>query len=536
MSRADGQDASVGPRVSIPIALTAITLIGLLPRLAALHSNVWPHGDVLLDAAIAESLGWHGTLLVPIVDVRYYPTGRFGFGYPPDQHPPLWPLLGALLVPLLGDGYAALKAWGLLAGLAVVPLTFLAFRTAVGPGGALWASALVAVSFLLIDFSGNGSLWSALAALYLAFIWLAAARPLSDLRAAGTLGAIMGLALLVNYPGIILLPAIAITAAVRHGRGLVSAPVLRGLLLAYAVAALVALPWLAYNASLHGNPLWSQPLERQLGGGEKQVEVRVVDGEVIKVNRPEAATAHERLRTTAANLYGNVGFVLRQMLVLAPVMNAFAAVALIAIALTLRARAALIPRDSLSSIASAVAVLVCHGALALLWPTTKFRYLVPLLPLVFGLGTWLLWSLEPARLRTLLVAVAVCAVAGMGAWTWAAIPSHTYYYDGGVVTDNFGQQGETLWADDARRIARAASIIRERGPGSILGDHLFYYLARQPLVVGPSSYGPEALRALVDRYHVRYVWVEAPRVADMRELLPSTIVYEDDRYALLELR
>src|SRR5581483_1325591 len=126
------------------VILVLVTVLGGAWRLLAFGYNIWPHGDVVIDAAIAESLAWHGRLLVPIVDVRYYPIDRFGFGYPPDQHPPLWTLLGAPLVWVVGDGYTALKLVSLLAGILVIPLSYLAFRRHVGSGPALFASGLVA--------------------------------------------------------------------------------------------------------------------------------------------------------------------------------------------------------------------------------------------------------------------------------------------------------------------------------------------------------------------------------------------------------
>src|SRR5688572_1577252 len=121
----------------IVLALVALTIVGGIWRLASVRFNVWPHGDVVIDAAIAESVAWTGRLLVPFVDVRYFPIDRFGFGYPPDQHPPLWPLLGAALVWLTGDGYAALKLVSLTIGVAVIPLTYVSLRRHVGAGPAL---------------------------------------------------------------------------------------------------------------------------------------------------------------------------------------------------------------------------------------------------------------------------------------------------------------------------------------------------------------------------------------------------------------
>jgi hypothetical protein len=295
-------------------------------------------------------------------------------------------------------------------------------------------------------------------------------------------------------------------------------------------------PWFVFNAAIHGNPLWSQPLQRQLGGGEARLDYQVVDDEVIKVNRPEPSAPAARLRTTAANLYGNVGFLARQMLALAPVLNGFAAAALIALALIYVGRGLVGTHDDARRLAPIVALLICHGALALLWPTTKFRYLVPMFPLILALGAWMLLAVNPQRVRTLLGAMCTVGIVFVSAWTWAVLPSHTYYYDGGVVTDNFGQQGETVWAEDARRIARASEIIRARGPGTILGDHLFYFLARQPLVIYSSSYPREVLEALTSRYQVRYIWLEETRRSQVQAWLGGTTIYEDGRFVLLELR
>lgn len=518
------------------ISLGLITVLGALARLLSVRYNAWPHGDVILDAAIAESLATTGRLLVPIIDVRYYPISQFGFGYPPDQHPPLWPLLGALLTPIHQDGYVALKIWSFLAGTALIPLSFLAFRPLLGTSAATWLSGLIALSYLLIDFSGNGSLWSALAALYLLFLWRLSVSSFLSLKNAALIGALMGLAFLVNYPSVVLVPALLGTAILQHGRRALTLPVLRALTVSAVTMLAICLPWLAINSGLHGNPLWSQPLERQLGGGDKQVDVQIVNGEVIKVNRPDPTASSTRLRTTIMNLYGNIGFLIRQMLVLAPLLNVMAAAALVTWAWLLARRRDEVSADSLQRLAPTVSLLLCHAALILLWPTTKFRYLVPLLPLALTLGTWLLWQLEPRRIRVVLAGVCTAGFAFMSVWTWSSVPTHTYYYDGGVVTDNFGQQGERIWADDSLRIARAASAIKSHGPGAILGDHLFYYLARQPLVIGPGAYSPEVVRHLVTQYDIRYAWLDRANAETFPSDLRGTALYEDDRFTLIEVR
>jgi hypothetical protein len=181
-----------------------------------------------------------------------------------------------------------------------------------------------------------------------------------------------------------------------------------------------------------------------------------------------------------------------------------------------------------------VAVLaLVHLALIIWWPTTKFRYLVPLLPLAIAIGAWCLWQVRPASLRARLVLVTAALCLFTNAWTMLSIPSRTYYYDGGLIGDNFGQQGERLFADDARQYEAAADAIRARGPGVVLGDHILAPLTRMPLVVISSAYPPEIVQHLVDKYQVRYIVAERVH-ADAYAFLGVTPLWSGDRHVLLE--
>ena len=548
------------------IALVVLTLIGGVWRLLAYYYNIWPHGDVVIDAAIAESVAWRGRLLVPIVDVRYYPIDRFGFGYPPDQHPPLWPLLGAPLIWLLGDSYSALKAVSLVVGIALIPLTYLALRRGVGAGPALFSSGLVAVSYPLVDFSGNGSLWILLAALYLVWLWVLPDGPLplttrvtpakrergiTLWRWAG-LGVVMGLAYLTNYPAIVLPVALVVVHLLRYGRQAARWSALAGPVLSGVVMLLVVLPWLIFNVVTFGSPIWSQPFQRTLAGGSRQVEY-VLDGdEVVKRNLPANADRLTSLRERAFDLYGNVGFVIKQSLVLTPVLGGLFAVGLLLLApwpawasagtstgagrapatLTL----ALSQREKESAVDPLpVAVLaIVHLALIIWWPTTKFRYLVPLLPLVFALGGWCVWQIGPGSVRARIMIVTAGLCLFTNAWTMLSIPSHTYYYDGGLVADNFGQQGERLFVEDARQYQAAADAIVARGPGTVLGDHILAPLTRMPLVINSTAYPPEIVQHLVAKYGIRYIVADRARADAYAYLNPETL-WTGDRFVVLEL-
>ncbi|MCC6176322.1 MAG: glycosyltransferase family 39 protein [Chloroflexi bacterium] len=613
---------AVRPGAAALPMLLAFTLGGAIWRVVSFVYNIWPHGDVVLDAGIAESVAWRGQLLVPIVDVRYFPIGRFGFGYPPDQHPPIWPLLGASLVPLTGDGYTALKIVSLLIGVLLVPLAYLALRRHIGHGPAAFASFLTAASYPLVDFSANGSLWVLLAAFYLGWLWLLpeaaenggllhmsqgaaapsrvaapnrATAPLGTTpddaeapspraeKAAGAwrgwlgrwtlLGLLMGLAYLTNYPAVVLPASLVLLLLVRHGRGLFRRSTLAGPLAGGAVMLLTISPWLIHNAGTFGSPIWSQPFQRTLAGGSRQVEFAIVDGEVIKRNRPVSSDRVTALRERAIDLYGNVGFVARQAVVLGPVLAGLFLCGLLAVGADLvpwsRSPRPLVrstverrvsdgtvgwpggPADARQDTRAdawhpqpihpgqpapfAVVVLaVVHLALILLWPTTKFRYLVPLLPLVFAIGGWFLWRLGPPRQRLLLAVVTAGLCLFTNVWTMLEIPSRTYYYDGGLVDDNFGQQGEIQFVEQAKHLRAAADAIVSRGPGVVLGEHLLAPLTRHPLVVNSTAYPSDVLAALVARYDVRYVVDERAR-AGAYAFLDPTEIWSDDRYMVLEL-
>jgi len=528
------------------LALVVLTLLGGGWRLLAYRYNIWPHGDVVIDAAIAESVAWQGRLLVPMVDVRYYPIDRFGFGYPPDQHPPLWPLLGAPLIGVLGDGYSALKAVSLLVGIALIPLTYLALRRCVGRGPALFASGLVAASYPLVDFSGNGSLWVLLAALYLIWLWMLPGGPLltpsSAKRKTGIalwrwvgLGGVMGLAYLTNYPAIVLPVALVVVHLVRYGRQAAKWNALAGPVLSGIVMLLVVLPWLIFNLTTFGSPIWSQPFQRTLAGGSRQVEY-VLDGdELVKRNLPAGPDRLAALRERALDLYGNVGFVMKQSLVLTPVLaGLFAVGLLLLVPWPVWAGAGREEGESQVDPVPVAVLALVHLALIIWWPTTKFRYLVPLLPLVFALGGWCLWQIEPARPRVCIMLVTAGLCLFTNAWTMVSIPSHTYYYDGGLVADNFGQQGERLFAEDARQYQAAADAIVARGSGVVLGDHILAPLTRMPLVINSTVYPPEIVRHLVQKYGIRYIVTDRAR-ADTYAYLNPTQLWAGDRFVLLEL-
>jgi hypothetical protein len=353
----------------------------------------------------------------------------------------------------------------------------------------------------------------------------------------------MGLAYLTNYPAITLVAALGLTHLLRTGRGAFRPTALAGPAVALGVMLLTISPWLAFTWTTFGSPIWSQPFQRTLAGGSRQVEYLIVGDEVIKRNLPASGDRLAGLRERAIDVYGNVGFTARQLLMLAPVLSGLFLAGLATAGVgwwkTARRRVAddVGPPSTeimVTSLLPLVTLTVVHLALILWWPTTKFRYLVPLLPLVFGIGAWFAWQLRPVALRGPLVAVTLGLCLFTNLWTMLALPSRTYYYNGGLVADNFGQQGETQWVQDTRRLRVAADAIVARGPGVVLGEHIMAPFTGQRVVVGSTAYPPDVVAHLVHKYGIRYVVAERAR-QDQYALLNPSVLWSDDRLVVLEL-
>ncbi|MEK9201855.1 MAG: hypothetical protein AAB944_02685, partial [Patescibacteria group bacterium] len=184
----------------------AIIIVGVLLRIFSVHWNQYIHGDVLLYAKASESVARLGNFLIPVdISIPYWYSlkekgGRF------LEHNPLWPLMGGGVVSAFHiSGYEALKILSLGAG---VLLLFLTYRFAFLLGGAsvaLLSLTLAALSYPLIDYSGNGAFYIFQADLYLLFLILL--QGIERIQNQILLGAVLGLSFLLNQQTVILFVA-----------------------------------------------------------------------------------------------------------------------------------------------------------------------------------------------------------------------------------------------------------------------------------------------------------------------------------------
>jgi 4-amino-4-deoxy-L-arabinose transferase-like glycosyltransferase len=579
--------------------LLAAIALGLALRLVLLPLE-WPHGDVLLDTGVARSLmqgrGFHsgfdrgtafarGELPVPAQDLA-------------DQHPPLWPLLGAGLGSLVGDAFTGLRLGSLLAGLALLVLTWRATARLVEgvPAHAqhlpALATALVALSFLMLEFSADGALYMAQAALVLLLAEALAVPSGVAWRA----GLVLGAAWLLNHQAVALLPVPVLALALAAPRG----ERLRGAatgLLAVLIAAALQLPWWWRNALAFGDPFHSTNAFYTLNAAGLQPVLGLEQG-VPVARMPDVSLLRVLLGHARGWLPGNLLYLALAGMLLWPGLAALLAAGAPALGRAAWGR----DRRLAALLLSAAALL----GISLLWPDLKLRYLVPLTPVVVVLGVRLLaaaptpgerrcaWIVALAWLALLagtwhdiaseaadarperwkLMAVAgplllllplwlrharrgpagpglrlalVSGVIALPLLGLAALlqPPHTSYHANALLPDIFGSKLKDLLearehalADRARQVALRDGARVVCGPLELLA---FEEPALITLPYGGSGYADEPLAALVDAGRCDHVitpvgagWPEAMApgtrwLGDRLEVVELVLLQEDGR-------
>ena len=356
-------------------------LFGVMLRVMAFDAHAVPRGDVVLDVGVARSLaagegfgsGFERGL------PKLVGPGGLAASLPPqdqaDQHPPLWPLAGSLLVRMGLEPFTALRVLSLLCGLLVLWLTCrMTDRLTEGIPGVpdglpMLAAGFVAVGFLAIDSSGNGSLYAAQAVGVLGLIELCAAPRPSMVR----IGLVLGALQLLNHQCAVLLPFplfVLQLGARPSERGLALLVGLGGL----AVSLICLLPWWFRNAEIFGDPFYSVNSIYFLyrAGVEAVFELHQGTPTLRFVSDLDPLLM---LRACLGFVKLNLFYVFTTGLVVWPVLMCGAA-------------AALVPfageglKTSDRRLLGVVIALAMLGSVAVLWPATKLRYLVALQPLV----------------------------------------------------------------------------------------------------------------------------------------------------------
>jgi len=421
--------------------LLTVVVLALVPRAFSVQWNVIPHGDIIADAKAAASFYREQRLIVPSPDL-----GPPYFLLPGIQsnvliaHPPIWAVLGAgmswilQLEPTADDAFFALKILSLISGLCVIALSAFLGRRLFGDTGGILIALWLAISYLMIDFSGNGALYSLQAVTYLVWICIA----YSSMRNKPVwLGIASGVGYLVNHQSMILAAGSAILLLFFSDNSYKER--FQNLCIVTAVTFMVTFPWLLRNYLIYGDLFFSHAVNAtyvfvKAGISHYNVEYRsyyhiglherfIILGAIVKVWLPN-------------NLY----YIARKLFVMAPVIFFFFSFAWIEYLFSSERTKKMLP---------IIIICVLHLLISASWPITKFRYFVPLFPLILFIGLDQIYalSLSKCKHRAVLITTSVCFVV-VSVLTYRAIPTHTYYYDGAITQDPFHSRGEYNYMKD----------------------------------------------------------------------------------------
>jgi 4-amino-4-deoxy-L-arabinose transferase-like glycosyltransferase len=424
--------------------LLLILAAAFLFRVQTLHWNFFIHADTEFDTEATASLVHYGKLLVFPEKLTIVPTNE---PLPPleqgeilTQHGPLWPILGATVMrifgwaPTMANAFLSLRILSLLSGLAIIALSYFITRKLIHEYAALACASFLTFSYVMADYSGNGSMYSLQTALYLLWIWSAMNHALR-FRVA-YLGIITGLSYLLNFQSIILIPATIILLLLEPISWRKKIP---SLTLALILALVVVSPWLIRNAILFGDPLYSHVINQIYVLNKAGYQPTVENG-LYRFHLTFWDYFSVIIGILQVWLPNNLYYAARKLFILAPIAFFFFSYGLIDY---------IFSWERLKKVVPILLVLTFHLLLSTAWPVMKFRYFVPILPLVFILSLVHLWTLHVSdRWKNWIMGATFACIIIVSILTYRSNPLHTTYFDGAVTQDPFHGSQELQYQKD----------------------------------------------------------------------------------------
>lgn len=402
--------------------LFLLIVAGVVARMLSVGWNFFPHGDVTMDLEAASWLVTAGKLMEE--------------GKPLAQHGPVWAVLGGGVTALWGgstpdDAFFSLRILSFLSGVFLIFLTWRLGKKFLSEEGALAAAAFVSLAYVMIDYSGNGSFYSLQASLYLVWTLIAMQRP--SVRTSVGLGAVTGFAYLLNFQSIVLFPATVVVLFLRNRGPIVRRGSLQAtrsqvssLGIAMSVSLLIISPWLIRNTIVFGDPLYSHAVNQTyvfMKAGMNDL----IDGDAFRPTLIQWLSILPGMIGTW--LPNNLYYVLRKLLVLAPLLSIIAIFGAIDIAFCARRFLRIWPM---------LLIAAFHTLISAAWPVMKFRYFVPLLPFVILIAMEHLEEFpmsKKAKRSVIIVSSALFILTAVLAYR--SVPTHTAYFDGAITQDAY---------------------------------------------------------------------------------------------------
>jgi hypothetical protein len=420
---------------TILLGLIAILFFGFGGRFMALRWNWFMHADVIGDSYATATFQRDYSFRIfdglKTADPQQYSLPPSSTGEYLELHGPLLPMIAAAISVLRGaepsvaSAFLSLRIVSLFFGMLLIVTTFFIARRCTNNEYGLVAAALVAGTYVLIDYAGNGSLYSAQSALY--SLWIICALGKSSWMRTVSLAIITGCAYLITFQSIVLIPAtlIVFTLSLRPWHEAVGHA-----LLYLGIACSIMLPWWIRNDIRFGHMFYGHIVN--------MAYVYMKAGILSVASDPATATLSDKIQVAIGILHTwlpyNSYYVIRKLLILMPVPFLFASYALADVPFS---------GARLRKLAPILIILVLHMLLCGSWPVWKFRFFITLMPLVIILGVEQMHSLKLSFIaRNVVWTVAGVTTIAIGILTYTAVPTHTTYYDGAITQGPFHSSEE----------------------------------------------------------------------------------------------
>jgi len=421
------------------IILISLLSIAIVLRLLSFGWNVIPHGDVQEDALASASFLENGHFIIEEYskesDQPFYYSIKDKGGRFLIQHPPLWPLLGAGLTYLLGlkpsleNNFFSFKILSLISGIILIILAYLLTKRLINQTAGLIIAGWLSISYLMIDYSANGAFYILQAALYL--LWALVALKKNLKNKALYLGIITGFGYLINFQFIIAVPVSLLIILFQKEKPMLKK--IKDALILSGSALAIASPWLIRNYLLFGNPFYYNYFVYYYFF-EKSGVSRYIKDNVIYFNTNINTYLLISKNVLTNWLPHNIYYASRKLFILAPLAFVFFSFALVDYLFSFERLKKMIPL---------LLILAFHLFVTLPWPIIKFRYFVPILPLVFIIALEQIYNFKTkTAYKNILIGAIFVFIATLSFLTYRSVPTHTYYYDGAITTDPFGRKGE----------------------------------------------------------------------------------------------
>lgn len=501
-------------------------MAGSILRIWSFQQNTRLYGDVNLFALTARQLAMHGRLTYPM-KYDYTPQALYlSPESPASQHPPLWPLLGAILARLWNspDTFLMLKLFSLFTGFCLwilfLPKPKPPSLTKLIPFG------LISISPWLVDFSTNGSPYILITLILILAEWLRRSKLPPRKSALIGFGAFCALAILTHY-NLILLP-LSFVIGILTQEAIPTPKKLLNLGIFLIAFLFFFSPWLAWNWNTFGQWLHTPSsfyILEQLGLAHIELAQDRVVWTVKAVSITSVLRRYSLLLAKSAWAGG------RQLMDMLTPPGFFCLLA--GLGLHWKQNQ---PHSQTSWIINGLRPLTSPVMLylltILLWATYKTRFLIPLLPASYLLigesvdhglramkgRAWLLWT----------------GIALLFLWTmlpYRLQPLNLYY---GTETFSHAQQYDQM--------KELANLLAEKPGGVILGLSSSLdggietiYWAKQPFVTG-RGLNESIWKKLATDFQVRYLWSECTQKDILQRLFPNLQIYlSNDLYCVLEI-